>query len=77
MKTKTPLVTGASSGIGETTARRLAVRPKVRYTAGRRANRLRWLRRFAPAGVLDAGIRKNLHLDAPTMPLPQTADVNA
>jgi len=52
-----------------------AVRPKVRYTAGGRANRLQWLRRFAPAGVLDAGIRKDLHLDAPTMPLPH--DVNA
>ena len=54
-----------------------AVRPKIRYTAGGLASRLRWLRRFAPAGVLDAGIRKDLHLDAPTMPLPQTADVNA
>ncbi|PYQ70896.1 MAG: short-chain dehydrogenase/reductase, partial [Acidobacteria bacterium] len=54
-----------------------AVRPKIRYTAGGLARRLRWLRRFAPAGVLDAGIRKDLHLDAPTRPLPQTADVNA
>jgi NAD(P)-dependent dehydrogenase (short-subunit alcohol dehydrogenase family) len=40
-----------------------AVRPKLRYPAGRRANRLRLLRRFAPAGVLDAGIRRDLHLD--------------
>jgi NAD(P)-dependent dehydrogenase (short-subunit alcohol dehydrogenase family) len=40
-----------------------AVRPKLRYTAGRVAGRLRWLRRFAPAGVMDAGIRKNLRLD--------------
>jgi NAD(P)-dependent dehydrogenase (short-subunit alcohol dehydrogenase family) len=40
-----------------------AVRPKLRYTAGRLANRLRLLRRFAPAGVLDAGIRKDLRLD--------------
>jgi NAD(P)-dependent dehydrogenase (short-subunit alcohol dehydrogenase family) len=40
-----------------------AVRPKLRYTAGRLANRLRLLRRFAPAGVLDAGIRRDLHLD--------------
>ena len=40
-----------------------AVRPKVRYTAGGLASRLRWLHRFAPAGVLDAGIRKDLHLD--------------
>jgi NAD(P)-dependent dehydrogenase (short-subunit alcohol dehydrogenase family) len=45
----------------------IAVRPKVRYTAGGLASRLRWLRRFAPASVLDAGIRKDLHLDAPTM----------
>jgi NAD(P)-dependent dehydrogenase (short-subunit alcohol dehydrogenase family) len=40
-----------------------ADRPKLRYTAGRLANRLRLLRRFAPAGVLDAGIRRDLHLD--------------
>ena len=43
-----------------------AARPKLRYTAGVRAGRLRLLRRFAPVGVLDAGIRKDLHLDAPT-----------
>ena len=43
-----------------------AARPKVRYTAGRLANRLRLLRRFAPAGVVDAGIRKDLRLDALT-----------
>ena len=41
----------------------IAARPKLRYTAGGLANRLRWLRRFAPAGVLDAGIRKDLRLD--------------
>ncbi len=40
-----------------------AVRPHVRYTAGGRASRLRWLRRFAPTSLLDAGIRKDLHLD--------------
>jgi NAD(P)-dependent dehydrogenase (short-subunit alcohol dehydrogenase family) len=40
-----------------------AARPKLRYTAGGRARRLRLLRRFAPAGVLDAGIRKDLRLD--------------
>jgi len=49
-----------------------AVRPKVRYTAGGLASRLRLLRRFAPAGVLDAGIRKDLHLDALTASLPST-----
>ena len=41
-----------------------AARPKLRYTAGAAAGRLRLLRRFAPAGVLDAGIRKDLRLDA-------------
>jgi len=39
-----------------------AARPKLRYTAGVVAGRLRLLRRFAPAGVLDAGIRKDLRL---------------
>lgn len=43
-----------------------AARPKLRYTVGGLASRLRWLRRFAPAGLMDAGIRKNLQLDAPT-----------
>src|SRR6059058_247917 len=42
-----------------------AARPKLRYTAGGLATRLRLLRRFAPAGALDAGIRRNLRLDAP------------
>jgi len=41
-----------------------AGRPKLRYTAGRVANRLRLLRRFAPAGLLDSGIRRDLRLDA-------------
>jgi NAD(P)-dependent dehydrogenase (short-subunit alcohol dehydrogenase family) len=41
-----------------------AARPKLRYAAGGLANRLRLLRRFAPAGLLDAGIRKDLRLDA-------------
>jgi NAD(P)-dependent dehydrogenase (short-subunit alcohol dehydrogenase family) len=40
-----------------------AAHPKLRYTAGGLANRLRLLRRFAPAGMVDAGIRKNLGLD--------------
>ncbi len=43
-----------------------AARPQLRYTAGSAAGRLRLLRRFAPAGVLDAGIRKNLQIDALT-----------
>lgn len=40
-----------------------AARPKLRYTAGGAASRLRLLRRFAPATVLDAGIRKDMKLD--------------
>ena len=43
-----------------------AAHPKIRYAAGSLANRLRFLRRFAPAGVVDAGIRKDLQLDFPT-----------
>jgi len=41
-----------------------AARPNLRYTAGALASRLRWLRRFAPAGMVDAGIRRDLRLDA-------------
>ena len=41
-----------------------AARPKLRYTAGKLAGRLGLLRRFAPAGTLDSGIRKDLRLDA-------------
>jgi len=41
-----------------------AAQPKLRYTAGAPASRLRWLRRFAPAGMVDAGIRRDLRLDA-------------
>ena len=40
-----------------------AARPKIRYAAGKLANRLRLLRRFAPVGLVDAGIRKDLRLD--------------
>ena len=50
----------------------IADRPKLRYAAGGLANRLRLLRRFAPAGLVDAGIRKDLRLDAPTASLPLT-----
>ncbi|WP_430458134.1 oxidoreductase [Rheinheimera sp.] len=41
----------------------LAARPKRHYTAGKAAARLQFLRRFAPARLLDAGLRKNLQLD--------------
>ena len=51
-----------------------AVHPKVRYAAGKLANRLRLLRRFAPAGLVDAGIRKDLRLDTATaLQPPRTA----
>jgi NAD(P)-dependent dehydrogenase (short-subunit alcohol dehydrogenase family) len=43
-----------------------AARPKLRYTAGGLAARLRLLRRFAPARLMDAGIRRDLRLDVPT-----------
>ena len=39
-----------------------AKKPKLRYTAGGLAARLKMLRTFAPAGVLDAGLRKDLRL---------------
>jgi NAD(P)-dependent dehydrogenase (short-subunit alcohol dehydrogenase family) len=40
-----------------------ADRPRLRYTAGGLARRLALLRRFAPAGLVDAGIRRDLRLD--------------
>lgn len=40
----------------------IAARPKLRYAAGGLAGRLRLLRRFAPTGMVDAGIRKDLRL---------------
>ena len=49
-----------------------AARPKLRYTAGGLASRLRLLRRFAPASLIDTGIRKDLRLDALTASLPRT-----
>jgi NAD(P)-dependent dehydrogenase (short-subunit alcohol dehydrogenase family) len=39
-----------------------AATPKLRYTAGKVAGRLRLLRSFAPASLLDAGVRKDLRL---------------
>ena len=41
-----------------------AANPKLRYTAGVLAGRLRMLRTYAPVGLMDAGIRKDLRLDA-------------
>lgn len=42
----------------------LATTPKVRYTSGALAARLRFLRRFAPAALVEAGVRKDLRLDS-------------
>jgi len=42
----------------------LATTPKVRYTSGTLAGRLRFLRRFAPAALVEAGVRKDLRLDS-------------
>ena len=50
-----------------------AVRPKLRYAAGGLAKRLQLLRRFAPARLVDGGIRKDLQLDTRTTSLPRTA----
>ena len=41
----------------------LAARPRIHYAPGL-ASRMRLLRRFAPAGMLDAGVRKDLRLEA-------------
>lgn len=47
----------------------LAARPKLRYTPSGLASRLRLLRRFAPSGLVDAALRKDLRLDAVPMSL--------
>ena len=41
----------------------MAARPALHYTPGL-ARRMQWLRRFAPARVLDAGVRRDLGLTA-------------
>jgi short-subunit dehydrogenase len=41
-----------------------AKHPKLRYTAGKLACRLSLLRRFAPAALVDSGIRKEMKLDS-------------
>lgn len=40
--------------------------PKLRYAAGKLACRLSFLRRFAPAALVDSGIRKEMKLDSLT-----------
>jgi len=42
-----------------------AKHPKIRYTAGKLACRLSFLRRFAPAALVDKGIRQEMKLDIP------------
>lgn len=42
-----------------------AAHPQLRYQAGGVARRLHWLRRLAPGGLMDAGIRRNFALDRP------------
>ena len=39
-----------------------AGQPRLRYTAGSLASRLRLMRRFLPAALMDAGLRKDLRL---------------
>lgn len=41
-----------------------AKKPKARYAAGKLASRLSFLRRFAPAALVDMGVRKELKLDS-------------
>ena len=41
-----------------------AKNPKARYAAGKLATRLSFLRRFAPAALVDMGVRKELKLDS-------------
>jgi NAD(P)-dependent dehydrogenase (short-subunit alcohol dehydrogenase family) len=43
-----------------------AAHPKLRYTPAGLASQLRLVRRFAPADLFDAAIRKDLRLDTPT-----------
>jgi NAD(P)-dependent dehydrogenase (short-subunit alcohol dehydrogenase family) len=69
------ITTGDQPGVVADTVLKAAsaARPKLRYAAGSSARRLRFLRRFAPAGVLDAGLRKNLRIDTLTTSPPPSA----
>jgi NAD(P)-dependent dehydrogenase (short-subunit alcohol dehydrogenase family) len=40
-----------------------AAQPRLRYTVGKEAMKLRFLRTFAPAGMVDAALRKEMGLD--------------
>ena len=50
-----------------------ATNPKIRYTAGGLAGRLQLLRRYAPASLVDAGVRKDLRLDTKSALLARAA----
>lgn len=65
-KTKELVQAGDKPGVVADAVLRAALtpRPKLRYTAGGRARSLQFLRRFAPARLVDAGIRRDLGLDA-------------
>ncbi len=65
-KTKELVEAGDKPGVVADAVLRAAIaaRPKLRYAAGGRARGLQFLRRFAPARLLDAGIRRDLQLDA-------------
>lgn len=47
-----------------------ASRPKVRYAVAGLASRLGFLRRFAPAAMVDAAIRKDMRLETIALPAP-------
>lgn len=66
IRVKTLVEAGDEPGVVAETVLKaaMAARPKHKYTAGGLACRLRFLRRFAPASLLDAGLRKDLRLDA-------------
>lgn len=64
------MTTGDEPSVVGATVRKAATAssPLLRYTSGGLASRLRLLRRFAPAGLMDAGLRKDLKLDKLRVP---------
>jgi NAD(P)-dependent dehydrogenase (short-subunit alcohol dehydrogenase family) len=51
-------------------------RPKLRYVSGKRATQLQFMRRFLPASLMDAGLRKDLQLGHTTEPAGKPALVS-
>lgn len=51
----------------------VAAHPKLRYTPPGLASRLGLLRRFAPSGLVDAALRKDLRIDAVPVSLPRAS----